>query len=74
MSDSDCMISGDPISLEQDGEFVVEVRVPPNDDRCVAGWGLLNHGRPDSARCGNKATMPDLPCFKCHLEFRPRKT
>jgi len=63
----------DAVPIRQDEEFVIRLPVPPNDGRCIAGYGLVACGKPDSARCGNKATMPDLLCLGCHLEFRPRK-
>lgn len=61
------------VPLRQDEEFVIQLPAPPNDGRCVAGYGLVACGKPDSARCRNRATMPDLLCLACHLEFRPKK-
>lgn len=63
---------GEPIRLDHDGEFVFTMPAPPDDGRCIAGWGLLEHGYPDSARCQNRATMPDSLCLGCHIEFGPR--
>ncbi len=74
MSDYDFFEVTNAIRLDQGHgkTFEITLPAPPDDGRCVAGWGLLAHGYPDSARCQNKTTMPDLTCLECHVEFSPR--